>query len=165
MSGDTQQAYLAIVRCLRDPVSHFAQCLHESFRGPGTDDERLMQLLVSHSEIDLQDISDKYYELFGRTLQAAIVDETSGDYRKLLLKIVDQGEQQTGLQRPPGYTPLLFTVLQIGYTPLLVQRPPNRLHSTFGYCFGSFQMFMLQQTGLQRPPNRLHSTFGTAASK
>ncbi|XP_076440597.1 annexin A13-like [Babylonia areolata] len=89
MSGATKLAYLTTVRCLRDPAGHFAQCFHEAFKGPGTDDERLMQLIVSHSEIDLQDIADKYREMYSCALQEAIADETSGDYRKLLIRILN----------------------------------------------------------------------------
>nr|KAG5709608.1 hypothetical protein BaRGS_001658 [Batillaria attramentaria] len=94
MSGNAKAAFLAIVRCVRDPLTHFATCFHETFKGPGTDDERLMQLIVSHSEVDLQDIADKYEGLFSRKLKQDIRGETSGDYRKLLMKIMDQAEEE-----------------------------------------------------------------------
>ena len=42
------------VQCVRDPVTHFAQCFNEAFKGPGTDDERLIQLIVSRSEVSQQ---------------------------------------------------------------------------------------------------------------
>jgi len=56
--------------------------------GLGTDDRGLIRIIVSRSELDLLNIKTKYYKKFGRTLEAAVKSETSGDYRKLLLLIL-----------------------------------------------------------------------------
>ncbi|XP_064605916.1 annexin A5-like [Liolophura sinensis] len=89
-SGNLKRAFLAIVRFVRSPLEYFAECFHESFKGSGTDDERLMQLVVSHSEVDMKDIKRVYAEKYSQTLYSAIKGETSGDYRKLLLSTVGE---------------------------------------------------------------------------
>ena len=38
-------------RYVMDPIDYFADCLYESMKGAGTDDERLMQLVVNHCEV------------------------------------------------------------------------------------------------------------------
>ncbi|VDI79149.1 annexin A4 [Mytilus galloprovincialis] len=87
MSGDLCKAFLAVVRFIKDPLEYFASCFYETMCGPGTDDERLMQLIVAHCEVDLKDIADKYMELYKKGLALAIEEDTYGDYRKLLLKL------------------------------------------------------------------------------
>ncbi|ESO89675.1 hypothetical protein LOTGIDRAFT_234258 [Lottia gigantea] len=91
-SGDLQKAYLSIYRYVKDPLEYYAGCFRESFSGPGTDDERLIQLVVSHSEIDLKDISLVYQRIYKQSLTEAIQDECRGDYGKLILKIVTPGD-------------------------------------------------------------------------
>ncbi|XP_067679016.1 annexin A5-like isoform X1 [Haliotis asinina] len=94
MSGDTQKAFLAIVNYVKDPLKFFAKCLFESMDGKGTDDERLMQLVVSHSEVDLQDVAEVYEKEYKSSLAQHIREDTSGDYRKLLLQLTQSGESQ-----------------------------------------------------------------------
>lgn len=48
------------------------------------------QCILCLSQMDLQDIADRYKELYDCKLKRAIRNETSGDYKKLLMKIMDQ---------------------------------------------------------------------------
>ncbi|XP_069126236.1 annexin A13-like isoform X1 [Argopecten irradians] len=88
-SGDTKEAYLAIVKYIKDPAAYFAECLHKSMAGIGTRDERLIQIVVDRSELDLKDIAEKYMEMYKKALPTAIADDTSGDYRKLLVRLTN----------------------------------------------------------------------------
>ncbi|XP_045158817.2 annexin A13-like [Mercenaria mercenaria] len=88
-SGNLREAYLAIARYVIDPLEYFAECFYQSMKGAGTDDERLMQLVVNHCEVDLQDIAEKYLEKYHKGLSRAIYDDTSGDYRKLLVRLAN----------------------------------------------------------------------------
>ncbi|KAG8200804.1 hypothetical protein JTE90_006385 [Oedothorax gibbosus] len=87
-SGDARDALLAIVHCTRDRSRFFATKLRESLRGPGTDDATLRRILVSRSEIDLCDVREAYAALFGRDIAEDVAQDTSGDYRKALLRIL-----------------------------------------------------------------------------
>ncbi|KAA0193730.1 hypothetical protein HAZT_HAZT006584 [Hyalella azteca] len=50
-SGDLMDGLLSIVKRVRDPPGFFAERLHNSIAGSGTDDKTLIRLLVSRSEV------------------------------------------------------------------------------------------------------------------
>ncbi|XP_022318148.2 annexin A4-like isoform X1 [Crassostrea virginica] len=87
-SGNLCKAFLAVVRCIKDPLEYYADCIHKCIKGLGTNDQRLMELVVAHCEIDLKDIGDVYLKKYGESLALAIKGDTSGDYGKLLVKLV-----------------------------------------------------------------------------
>ncbi|KAK3576860.1 hypothetical protein CHS0354_012915 [Potamilus streckersoni] len=86
-SGNLKKAFLAIIHYIKNPRDYFAELLNKTMKGAGTDDERLMQLIVSHSEIDLKDIAKEYLKKYGWELTKDIADDTSGDYEKLLIRL------------------------------------------------------------------------------
>lgn len=88
-SGKIRNVLLAIVLCVENRFAFFAQELHDALKGPGTDDKTLIRVLVSRSEIDLADIIEWYHMKFDTDLSEAIYADTSGDYRKILLKLVN----------------------------------------------------------------------------
>uniref|UniRef100_A0A8C4HS24 Annexin n=1 Tax=Dicentrarchus labrax TaxID=13489 RepID=A0A8C4HS24_DICLA len=55
--------------------------------GAGTKDTTLIRIMVSRSEIDMLDIRQAYAQTYGKSLYTAISGDTSGDYKKLLLKL------------------------------------------------------------------------------
>ncbi|XP_037074136.1 annexin A4-like [Pollicipes pollicipes] len=86
--GDYQDALLAIVAVAQNRPAFFAGRLNRSMKGPGTNDKDLIRLLVSRAEIDLGNIKDEYLKMFGKPLEKDIHSDTSGHYRKLLLRLV-----------------------------------------------------------------------------
>lgn len=91
--GDYQDALLAIVAVAQNRPGFFAARLKRAMKGPGTNDKDLIRLLVSRAEIDLGNIKDEYVKMFETPLEKDIADDTSGDYRKLLLKLVGTTDQ------------------------------------------------------------------------
>ncbi|CAL1266148.1 unnamed protein product [Larinioides sclopetarius] len=87
--GNIKNALLAIVECIDNRPAFFARQLHEALNGPGTDDRTVIRILVSRSEIDLSDIQEWYHMKYDEDLSEAIYADTSGDYRKILLKILN----------------------------------------------------------------------------
>lgn len=63
---------LLTVECVQSPAAFFAKCLHNAVDGSGTDEERLIRIIVSRSEIDLATIKDEYERIYNRTLLSAI---------------------------------------------------------------------------------------------
>lgn len=90
-SGCLKKGYKTIVQYVMSPCEYFAKCLHKCLSGPGTDDERLMQLVVNHCEVDLKDIASAYLQKYHVGLSKAVHDDTSGDYRKLLVHLTNIG--------------------------------------------------------------------------
>ncbi|XP_075073226.1 annexin A11 [Mixophyes fleayi] len=87
MSGDLERGMLAVVKCLKNCSAFFAERLHKAMKGAGTKDKTLIRIMVSRSEVDLLDIRQEYKSLYGKSLYTDITGDTSGDYRKTLLKL------------------------------------------------------------------------------
>ena len=90
MSGDLEDGFKALVMSAKNRPQYFADRLHKAMAGFGTKDSTLIRVIVSRSEIDLQDVKDEYRTCYQKSLHDAVASETSGDYKKLLLGIVGQ---------------------------------------------------------------------------
>merc|ERR1712136_54505 len=80
MSGDIQDAMLAVVKCARLQAVYFAERLYKSMKGAGTDDRALIRVMVSRSEVDLDDIKSQFSEMYGQELEQFIEEDIGGDY-------------------------------------------------------------------------------------
>uniref|UniRef100_A0A8C5NBU7 Annexin n=1 Tax=Gouania willdenowi TaxID=441366 RepID=A0A8C5NBU7_GOUWI len=87
MSGDLESGMLAVVKCIKNTPGYFAERLYKSMKGAGTKDRTLIRIMVSRSEVDLLDIRKEYLKNYGKSLYTDISGDTSGDYKKLLLKL------------------------------------------------------------------------------
>ncbi|NXG51509.1 ANXA6 protein, partial [Psilopogon haemacephalus] len=87
MSGDVKDAFLAIVRSVKNKPAFFADKLYKSMKGAGTDERTLTRIMISRSEIDLWNIRGEFVDLFDKSLHHMIEKDTSGDYRKALLAL------------------------------------------------------------------------------
>lgn len=88
-SGDLRDALLAIVKVIRNRRVYFAELLNNSMKGLGTRDTDLIRLIVTRSEVDLREVANEYYKLYGKHLKDAIESETSGIYKKCLIALVN----------------------------------------------------------------------------
>lgn len=86
--GDEKTNMQALFQCLQNRYAFLAESLHKSMAGPGTKDQDLIRLVVSRSEIDLMNIKDEFFKMYNRTLESEIKGDTSGDYRKVLLALL-----------------------------------------------------------------------------
>jgi len=59
-------------------------------KGMGTDDDTLIRIIVSRSEIDLGGIKKDYQDLYHKTLYDSVKKETGGDYKAALLAIIGE---------------------------------------------------------------------------
>lgn len=57
-------------------------------KGIGTDDSRLIRVIVTRTEIDMQYIKAAYYSKYGRPLTHAVRSDTSGHYKHFLLHLL-----------------------------------------------------------------------------
>uniref|UniRef100_A0A674PBK4 Annexin n=1 Tax=Takifugu rubripes TaxID=31033 RepID=A0A674PBK4_TAKRU len=87
MSGNLESGMVAVVKCIRDTPTYFAERLHKAMKGAGTKDRTLIRVMVSRSEVDMLDIRQAYVRTYGKSLYTDISGDTSGDYKKLLLKL------------------------------------------------------------------------------
>lgn len=70
-----------------------AKSLHKAMKGIGTDEKMLIKNIVSHSNSQRQVIKKTFLTLYGKTLAEAIKSETSGDFRKSLLALLEPTDE------------------------------------------------------------------------
>ncbi|XP_048237869.1 annexin A6-like isoform X1 [Haliotis rufescens] len=92
MSGDLKEGFLAVVKCIRNKAFYFASELYRAMKGLGTDDDTLVRVVGSRCEVDMVQIKEEFQRNFKQTLGMFIKDDTSGDYRTMLLALIrDEG--------------------------------------------------------------------------
>jgi len=86
--GDFVSVLTAVVQCAHDPPGYFARKLYKSMKGLGTTDTMLIRVVVSRCEVDMLCVKSRFKDLYGSTLEKWIRDDTSGDYRSILVDLV-----------------------------------------------------------------------------
>ncbi|XP_051751444.1 annexin A1-like [Ctenopharyngodon idella] len=87
LHGNLEDCLMILVKSAWNKPALFAEKLHLAMKGLGTNTDTLTRIIVSRSEIDLLKIIQEYKRMYGKTLQEAILKETSGDYEKILLAL------------------------------------------------------------------------------
>uniref|UniRef100_A0A8C2PX38 Annexin n=1 Tax=Cyprinus carpio TaxID=7962 RepID=A0A8C2PX38_CYPCA len=87
LSGDFERLMLAVVQCIRSKPMFFARRLYKSMKGLGTADNTLIRIMVSRSETDMLDIRECFRLRYEKSLYNMIQDDTSGEYKRTLLKL------------------------------------------------------------------------------
>ncbi len=87
--GDLKKLLISIIHAIINPAEYFASRINDAIKGFGTKDTLLIRIIVSRDEIDMPMIKRYYKQLYGKDLIDDIKKDTSGDYRKLLIELVD----------------------------------------------------------------------------
>ncbi|CAL0308397.1 unnamed protein product [Lupinus luteus] len=87
-SGLFLSGLLTILRCATIQALYFAKILRKSMKGVGTDDSRLIRVIVTRTEIDMHFIKSAYYSKYGKPLTHAVRSDTSGHYKDFLLHLL-----------------------------------------------------------------------------
>jgi len=95
MSGNMEKTFLTIFYRATNPVTCYAKMFYDSMKDLGTDDTKLIRLVLSHCEVDLLTIRGRYQAIYGEELGDRIKDETSGDYENVLIALVDNPDNPT----------------------------------------------------------------------
>ena len=56
------------VACSKDRASYFAEQLHKSMKGAGTDEDTLNRIMVSRCEKDMEEIKRAFHAKYGKSL-------------------------------------------------------------------------------------------------
>ncbi|XP_043931585.1 annexin A6 isoform X2 [Protopterus annectens] len=96
LSGDFEKLMLAVVRCIKNLHTYFAVRLYKSMKGMGTADNTLIRIMVSRSEIDMLDIREEFRSLYEKSLHSMIKSDTSGEYKRALLKLCGGDDDAAG---------------------------------------------------------------------
>ncbi|KFQ87660.1 Annexin A6, partial [Phoenicopterus ruber ruber] len=96
LSGDFEKLMLAVVKCIRSTAEYFAERLYKAMKGMGTRDNTLIRIMVSRSEIDMLDIREVFRTKYDKSLYNMIKEDTSGEYKKALLKLCGGDDDAAG---------------------------------------------------------------------
>uniref|UniRef100_A0A8C6TF46 Annexin n=1 Tax=Neogobius melanostomus TaxID=47308 RepID=A0A8C6TF46_9GOBI len=90
LSGSLEALMLGL---LKSPSEFDAAALNSSMKGLGTDEETLIELVCSRasSNEEMVNIKKVYKDMFKRELEKDVAGDTSGDFAKLLLALVQVG--------------------------------------------------------------------------
>ena len=89
-SGNIKKLLQTVVGGLLDRPGYFATRIRESVKGLGTNDSKLVRVIVSRSEKDLGLIKQAYQRIYGRDMLHDVRDDTSGYYRDILTGIISR---------------------------------------------------------------------------
>ena len=80
----------ALTSLFTDPVEYDCKELYESMKGLGTKEDTLIEILGTRSSERIEEIVKNYQSYSGskHTLEYDIKDDTSGNFRRILLKII-----------------------------------------------------------------------------
>ncbi|XP_072368839.1 annexin A6 isoform X3 [Scyliorhinus torazame] len=96
LSADFEKLMLAVVRCARNTKEYFANRLYKAMKGMGTRDNTLIRIMVSRSEIDMFDIREEFRMKYEKSLHNMIRSDTSGDYKRALLRLCGGDDDAAG---------------------------------------------------------------------
>ncbi|CAK9297034.1 unnamed protein product [Gordionus sp. m RMFG-2023] len=88
MSGDLANAMTAVAKCAQYRPAYFAERLYNSMKGIGTNDDMLIRIVVTRCEVDMQNIKSEFQRLYGKSLESFISGDCSGDYKRVLIALV-----------------------------------------------------------------------------
>ena len=86
LSGKFEDVMIAL---FKEPVEYDAECLYKAMKGAGTDEATLIEIISSRPSWLLQKIKLKYKELYNNELIDDIKGDTSGDFQKLLIGLLE----------------------------------------------------------------------------
>ncbi|XP_071503581.1 annexin A5-like [Diadema antillarum] len=89
MSEEQKAAFMVMIKSLYTPIAFYADGLYYSMKGLGTKDEKLIRIIVGRSEIDLGTIKAKFQTAYSTSLADMVTSDTSGDYKNILLGIIN----------------------------------------------------------------------------
>ena len=97
LSGDFKDS---AVGSFMTPTEYDAYCLHGAMKGLGTKEGVLSEIIGSRTPQELQAIKQVYAANYGETLDNAVAGDTSGDYRQLLLALLQCQRSQSPQANP-----------------------------------------------------------------
>jgi len=88
-SSNTVKALRTIIEFCTDPYDFWAKRLRDAMKGFGTDDTKLVRIVVSRCEIDMANIVQAFGQRYGegKNLKNWIEQDTSGFFAQLLLNL------------------------------------------------------------------------------
>lgn len=86
--GDLESLLQLVILCIVCPEKHFAEVIRTSIVGLGTDEDSLTRAIVTRAEVDMKRIKEEHQNMYGVSVEDAVIGDTSGDYKNFLLTLL-----------------------------------------------------------------------------
>ncbi|XP_023162949.1 annexin B11 isoform X5 [Drosophila hydei] len=96
-SGNFQKL---LVGLLRPIVDYYCAELNDAMAGLGTDEEVLIEILCTLSNVEIHTIKNQYLRLYGAHLESELKSETSGNFKRLLTSLCAAARDESGRVDP-----------------------------------------------------------------
>lgn len=91
-SGNFRKVLLAL---LVDTTEFYARELHEAMKGFGTDENTLIEIMCMLSSQEIRQVGAKYFEMYRKSLESALKDDTSGHFGRLMTSLSTCGRDES----------------------------------------------------------------------
>ena len=91
LSGNFEDAVLAL---FIPPIDYDVMQLHKAMKGLGTNEDTLTEIIASRDEAQLNQIKAKYKQEYNIDLEEKIEKETSGNFKRLLIALLQGGRSR-----------------------------------------------------------------------
>ncbi|XP_017063702.1 annexin B11 isoform X1 [Drosophila eugracilis] len=89
-----------LVGLLRPIVDYYCAELNDAMAGLGTDEEVLIEILCTLSNMEIYTIKNQYLRLYGAHLESELKSETSGNFKRLLTSLCTAARDESGRVDP-----------------------------------------------------------------
>ncbi|XP_032594063.1 annexin B11 isoform X2 [Drosophila grimshawi] len=89
-----------LVGLLRPIVDYYCAELNDAMAGIGTDEEVLIEILCTLSNVEIHTIKNQYLRLYGAHLESELTSETSGNFKRLLISLCTAARDESGRADP-----------------------------------------------------------------
>jgi annexin A7/11 len=93
LSGDFEDLVVAM---MMKPRNYDVYCLHKAMSGAGTDEKDLIEILSTRTNAQIKEINELYKITYKKKLESALMSETSGHFRKLLVSLNNGARDESG---------------------------------------------------------------------
>ena len=100
-----------LIGIFKTPAEYDADLLYNAMKGIGSDKDIITEVLCFRNPERINQIKAKFQEKYGKDLVAEIKSETSGDYQKIVLRLLEGDRTQDGkadLQKCSGIAEELY---------------------------------------------------------
>uniref|UniRef100_A0A1I7V4Z4 Annexin n=1 Tax=Caenorhabditis tropicalis TaxID=1561998 RepID=A0A1I7V4Z4_9PELO len=92
-SGDFEDFLVAL---LQTPTKLDVTELNRAVKGLGTNEKNLIEILTTRTNEEIEGAKNTYFMTYGKSLEDAISADTSGDFRRLLIVILQAKREESG---------------------------------------------------------------------
>ncbi|KAG5683034.1 hypothetical protein PVAND_012341 [Polypedilum vanderplanki] len=86
-----------LVALLTPTLDFYCKEIYDACAGIGTDEDALVEVFCTLSNNEITMIRDRYRELYGKDLENVLIGETSGNFKRLLVSLVNANRDESGI--------------------------------------------------------------------